>query len=101
MTNGSVLLTAHRSPLTANADRIPALFGKERPMAGSRRKKGSTDLPDPSRRTFLKQTAATVAVSPLLIQDAKAQTTPDTAGHINVTLRVNGKDHRIQIEPRV
>ena len=70
-------------------------------MAGSRRKKGSTDLPDPSRRTFLKQTAATVAVSPLLIQDANAETASDTAGHISVTLRVNGKDRRIQIEPRV
>jgi len=60
-----------------------------------------------SRRDFLRGTAAGAALSGGLLAgseaQAAAQTTPPLAGPgaVPITLQVNGKSHRLELEPRV
>lgn len=72
------------------------------------------DLPSPTRRAFLQKTAGTAAsvvVGLSLPADGRGtQTANDAAadiaagsaieGAVPVTLRINGKDHKLQIDPR-
>jgi len=62
-----------------------------------------------SRRTFLSRlgaTGAAAAASPLLglaqtqVKQEQAQTPAKVAGVIPITLRVNGQEHQVQIDPR-
>jgi xanthine dehydrogenase YagT iron-sulfur-binding subunit len=68
--------------------------------------------PNPSRRTFLGATGGTVAAliaasAPLVAENASQESGstpisdgPDKEGAVPVTLRVNGKDHQLRIDPR-
>src|SRR5688572_27455884 len=63
---------------------------------------------DPTRRKFLQASAAAsgAAVTPPLLVDAQAAETPQAAkppaalGMVNVTLRVNGTEHQVMLDPR-
>jgi xanthine dehydrogenase YagT iron-sulfur-binding subunit len=84
----------------------------------NRNSKGSKVKTDPeekpsfghlSRRTFLSRlgaTGAAAAASPLLglaqtqVEPEQAETIAKVVGGIPVTLRVNGQEHQVQIEPR-
>src|SRR5688572_14394871 len=63
--------------------------------------------PDPSRRDFLRTVGSTAAAtvitgcasarpeSPVTVTDA-----PNIQGAVPITLRINGKDHHLRIDPR-
>ena len=63
---------------------------------------------DPTRRKLLQAGAAAsgVVVSPTLLTDAQAaeaapaEKTPAAMGTVNVTLRVNGTEHQVMLDPR-
>ena len=72
------------------------------PRSKRRGKRTPPDLANPSRRTFLKQTAVTVVASPLLAVEATAQSVTESAAElVPVTLTVNGQKRTLRIEPRV
>jgi xanthine dehydrogenase YagT iron-sulfur-binding subunit len=69
--------------------------------------------PDPTRRKFLLTTGTSVAASlaaayvPVLANNtagasdsASAEPGPNIEGAVPITLRINGKDHRLRIDPR-
>src|SRR5262245_29042534 len=69
--------------------------------------------PDPTRRTFLLITGTSVAVSlaaayvPALATNAAGESgsastgvEPNVEGAVPITLRINGKDHQLRIDPR-
>jgi xanthine dehydrogenase YagT iron-sulfur-binding subunit len=66
------------------------------------------DDPPPTRRTFLRTTGETAAAAVMAGYSAPAQSEalaagagePDIAGAIPVTLRINGKDRSLRIDPR-
>jgi xanthine dehydrogenase YagT iron-sulfur-binding subunit len=66
-----------------------------------------TELPDPSRRSFL-ATAGTIGVAAALdARDAKAQTAPaeqteaaPRSGTVPLSLRINGMEHQLSVDPR-
>jgi len=69
----------------------------------------STELPDPTRRQFLLTTGGTVAAGVMAAyvpahaaESAAAAGTdaPAIEGTVPVTLRINGKDHPLRIDPR-
>src|SRR5207245_6622575 len=69
--------------------------------------------PDPTRRKFLLTTGSSVAASlaaayvPALAnsaagesESASADSGPNIEGAVPITLRINGKDHQLRIDPR-
>lgn len=62
---------------------------------------GASDPTDPARRAFLRtmaSTAAAAAIAP--VRAAQIADEPHIEGTIPITLRINGKDHRLRIDPR-
>ena len=78
------------------------------------KKKFSSELPDPTRRQFLLTTGSTIAAgviaaySPAHAAAGVPDQTrvlaevngPDIEGTVPITLRINGKDHLLRIDPR-
>jgi xanthine dehydrogenase YagT iron-sulfur-binding subunit len=77
------------------------------------KKKFSSELPDPTRREFLLTTGGTAAATvmaayvPALANSpggkggsAAIADGPNIEGAVPITLRINGKDHQLRIDPR-
>jgi xanthine dehydrogenase YagT iron-sulfur-binding subunit len=78
-------------------------------MSGYKAKEIKQESPDFTRRSFLATaTAGTIGVVAALdARDAKAESQPgdqtgaeDVPGNVAVTLRINGKEHQLRIDPR-
>src|SRR5262249_2890328 len=65
-----------------------------------------TGPPIPTRRAFLQTTGGTAAAAvlaggaPMQPDKAAGAGGPDVAGAVPLTLRINGKDHRLRVDPR-